>query len=208
MILELKKLFGNVFEEDLIQEIAKVGTLKEIPEDFMMIDIGEKIKGVPLMVSGAIKISRENENGEELLLYYLEEGDSCTLTFAWEMGETKSKIRAVSELPSKLIMVPIQRIRDWESKYPSWRRFLFRSYQIRMDELIDTLDSLAFDGLEKRLMDYMVEKKRVNGKNELLITHQNIALELHSSRVVISRLLKKLEQTGKIQLKRNKIIII
>lgn len=208
MILELKKLFGNVFEEDLIQEIAKVGTLKEIPEDFMMIDIGEKIKGVPLMVSGAIKISRENENGEELLLYYLEEGDSCTLTFAWEMGETKSKIRAVSELPSKLIMVPIQRIQDWESKYPSWRSFLFRSYQIRMDELIDTLDSLAFDGLEKRLMDYMVEKKRVNGKNELLITHQNIALELHSSRVVISRLLKKLEQTGKIQLKRNKIIII
>lgn len=208
MILELKKLFGNVFEEDLIQEIAKVGTLKEIPEDFMMIDIGEKIKGVPLMVSGAIKISRENETGEELLLYYLEEGDSCTLTFAWEMGETKSKIRAVSELPSKLIMVPIQRIQDWESKYPSWRSFLFRSYQIRMDELIDTLDSLAFDGLEKRLMDYMVEKKRVNGKNELLITHQNIALELHSSRVVISRLLKKLEQTGKIQLKRNKIIII
>lgn len=208
MILELKKLFGNVFEEDLIQEIAKVGTLKEIPEDFMMIDIGEKIKGVPLMVSGAIKISRENETGEELLLYYLEEGDSCTLTFAWEMGETKSKIRAVSELPSKLIMVPIQRIQDWESKYPSWRRFLFRSYQIRMDELIDTLDSLAFDGLEKRLMDYMVEKKRVNGKNELLITHQNIALELHSSRVVISRLLKKLEQKGKIQLKRNKIIII
>ena len=208
MILELKKLFGNVFEEDLIQEIAKVGTLKEIPEDFMMIDIGEKIKGVPLMVSGAIKISRENENGEELLLYYLEEGDSCTLTFAWEMGETKSKIRAVSELPSKLIMVPIQRIQDWESKYPSWRSFLFRSYQIRMDELMDTLDSLAFDGLEKRLMDYMVEKKRVNGKNELLITHQNIALELHSSRVVISRLLKKLEQTGKIQLKRNKIIII
>lgn len=208
MILELKKLFGNVFEEDLIQEIAKVGTLKEIPEDFMMIDIGEKIKGVPLMVSGAIKISRENEIGEELLLYYLEEGDSCTLTFAWEMGETKSKIRAVSELPSKLIMVPIQRIQDWESKYPSWRSFLFRSYQIRMDELIDTLDSLAFDGLEKRLMDYMVEKKRVNGKNELLITHQNIALELHSSRVVISRLLKKLEQTGKIQLKRNKIIII
>ena len=208
MILELKKLFGNVFEEDLIQEIAKVGTLKEIPEDFMMIDIGEKIKGVPLMVSGAIKISRENEIGEELLLYYLEEGDSCTLTFAWEMGETKSKIRAVSELPSKLIMVPIQRIQDWESKYPSWRSFLFRSYQIRMDELIDTLDSLAFDGLEKRLMDYMVEKKRVNGKNELLITHQNIALELHSSRVVISRLLKKLEQTGKIQLKRNKIRII
>ena len=208
MILELKQLFGNVFEEDLIQEIAKVGTLKEIPEEFMMIDIGQNIKGIPLMISGAIKISRENENGEELLLYYLEAGDSCTLTFAWEMGETKSKIRAISEMPSKLIMIPIGHIKHWESKYPSWRRFLFRSYQIRMDELIDTLDSLAFNRLEKRLVDYMAEKKRVNGKNELFITHQNIAQELHSSRVVISRLLKKLELSGKIQLKRNKIIVL
>jgi CRP/FNR family transcriptional regulator len=208
MILELKQLFGNVFEEDLIQEIAKVGTLKEIPEEFMMIDIGENIKGIPLMISGAIKISRENENGEELLLYYLEAGDSCTLTFAWEMGETKSKIRAISEMPSKLIMIPIGHIKHWESKYPSWRRFLFRSYQIRMDELIETLDSLAFNRLEKRLVDYMAEKKRVNGKNELFITHQNIAQELHSSRVVISRLLKKLELSGKIQLKRNKIIVL
>ncbi|MDA0200676.1 MAG: Crp/Fnr family transcriptional regulator [Bacteroidetes bacterium] len=208
MILELKQLFGNVFEEDLIQEIAKVGTLKEIPEEFMMIDIGQNIKGIPLMISGAIKISRENENGEELLLYYLEAGDSCTLTFAWEMGETKSKIRAISEMPSKLIMIPIGHIKHWESKYPSWRRFLFRSYQIRMDELIETLDSLAFNRLEKRLVDYMAEKKRVNGKNELFITHQNIAQELHSSRVVISRLLKKLELSGKIQLKRNKIIVL
>ena len=208
MILELKQLFGNVFEEDLIQEIAKVGTLKEIPEEFMMIDIGQNIKGIPLMISGAIKISRENENGEELLLYYLEAGDSCTLTFAWEMGETKSKIRAISEMPSKLIMIPIGHIKHWESKYPSWRRFLFRSYQIRMDELIETLDSLAFNRLKKRLVDYMAEKKRVNGKNELFITHQNIAQELHSSRVVISRLLKKLELSGKIQLKRNKIIVL
>jgi CRP/FNR family transcriptional regulator len=207
MILELKKLFGNIFEAALIQEIANVGTVKEVPENFMMIDIGEQIKGVPLMISGAIKISRENENGEELLLYYLEEGDSCTLTFGWEMGTGRSKIRAVSELPSKLVMIPTDRVKDWEAKYPSWRSFLFRSYQIRMDELIDTLDSLAFDRLEKRLMDYMVEKKRVNGKNELLITHQNIAQELHSSRVVISRLLKKLEQCGKIQLKRNKIVV-
>ena len=207
MILELKRLFGNIFEEALIQEITRVGTLKEIPENFMMIDIGERIKGVPLMISGAIKISRENEKGEELLLYYIEEGNSCTLTFASEMGTTKSKIRAISELPSKLIMIPINQMKNWEGKYPSWRKFLFRSYQIRMDEMVETLDSIAFDGLEKRLLDYITEKKRVNGKNELQITHQNIAQELHSSRVVISRLLKKLEQTGKIEIKRNKIVI-
>jgi len=96
----------------------------------------------------------------------------------------------------------------WQDKFPSWRNLLFRSYQTRMDELIETLDSLAFDGLEKRLLNYLTDKKRVNGKNELQITHQNIALELHSSRVVISRLLKKLEHSGKIKLKRNVILMV
>ena len=208
MILELKQLFGNIFEEALSHEIAKVGTLREVPEDYMLIDIGEQIKGIPLMIEGAIKIYRENPNGDELLLYYLEEGDSCTLTYAWDMSASKSKIRAVSELPSKLIMIPLNQMEHWEEKFPSWRNFLFRSYQTRMDELIETLDSLAFDGLEKRLLNYLTEKKRVNGKNELQITHQNIAQELHSSRVVISRLLKKLELSGKIKLKRNEILMV
>lgn len=208
MILELKQLFGNIFEEELIHEIAKVGTLREVPQDYMLIDIGEQIKGIPLMIEGAIKIYRENHNGDELLLYYLEEGDSCTLTYTWEMSVSKSKIRAISELPSKLIMIPLKQIERWEQKYPSWRNFLFRSYQTRMEELIETLDSLAFDGLEKRLLNYLDEKKRVNGKNELQITHQIIALELHSSRVVISRLLKKLEHSGKIKLKRNEIVMV
>ena len=208
MILELKQLFGNIFEEALIHEITKFGTLREVPEDYMLIDIGEPIKGIPLMIDGAIKIYRENQNGDELLLYYLEEGDSCTLTYAWEMNASKSKIRAISELPSKLIMIPLKQIELWEEKFPSWRNFLFRSYQTRMDELIETLDSLAFDGLEKRLINYLAEKKRVNGKNELQITHQNIALELHSSRVVISRLLKKIEHSGKIKLKRNEILMV
>lgn len=208
MILELKQLFGNIFEQELIHEIAKVGTLREVPGDYMLIDIGEQIKGIPLMITGAIKIYRENANGDELLLYYLEEGDSCTLTYALEMNASKSKIRAISELPSKLIMIPLKQMEVWEHKYPSWRNFLLRSYQTRMDELIEALDSLAFDGLEKRLINYLGEKKRVNGKNELQITHQNIALELHSSRVVISRLLKKLEHSGKIKLMRNKISMV
>ena len=206
MILELKQLFGNIFEEALTHEIAKVSTLREIPEDYILIDIGEPIKGIPLMIDGAIKIYREN--GNELLLYYIKEGDSCTLTYAWEMNASKSKIRAISELPSKLIMIPLKQMEFWEEKFPSWRNFLFRSYQTRMDELIQTLDSLAFDGLEKRLINYLAEKRKVNGKNELQIIDQNIALELHSSRVVISRLLKKLEHSGKIKLKRNEILMV
>lgn len=205
MVVELKTLFGEIFEEELLEEITRVGTLRAVPADFELMDIGEPIKGVPLMLSGAIKISREDINGDELLLYYLEEGDSCTMTMAWEMGQQKSQIRAVTELPSQLIMIPLNAIEDWSSRFPSWRKFIFQSYHKRMEELLATVDSIAFDQLEKRLWTYLVEKKRVTKANTLSITHQTIAQEIHSSRVVISRLLKRLEVEQKIRLHRNAI---
>jgi len=124
VVVELKTLFGEIFEEELLEEITRVGTLRAVPADFELMDIGEPIKGVPLMLSGAIKISREDINGDELLLYYLEEGDSCTMTMAWEMGQQKSQIRAVTELPSQLIMIPLNAIEDWSSRFPSWRPLL------------------------------------------------------------------------------------
>lgn len=208
MIVTLQNLFGKIFEKALLEEITRIGTLREVPADFDLIDIGEPIKGVPLMLSGAIKISREDINGDELLLYYLEEGDSCAITMGWEMGQQKSQIRAVTELPSQLIMVPLSAIEDWSSRFPSWRKFIFQSYHKRMEELLATVDSIAFDQLEKRLWAYLVEKKRVIKVNTLSITHQTIAQEMHSSRVVISRLLKRLEVDQKIRLQRNAIELI
>ena len=205
MIVALKTLFGKIFEEELLLEISRVGTIRDVPADFELMDIGEPIKGVPLMLSGAIKISREDINGDELLLYYLEEGDSCTMTMAWEMGQQKSQIRAVTELPSQLIMIPLSAVEDWSSRFPSWRKFIFQSYHKRMEELLATVDSIAFDQLEKRLWTYLMEKKRVTKTNTLSITHQTIAQEMHSSRVVISRLLKRLEVDQKIRLHRNAI---
>lgn len=208
MLVALKTLFGKIFEEELLLEISRVGTIRDVPADFELMDIGEPIKGVPLMLSGAIKISREDINGDELLLYYLEEGDSCTMTMAWEMGQQKSQIRAVTELPSQLIMVPLSAVEDWSSRFPSWRKFIFQSYHKRMEELLATVDSIAFDQLEKRLWAYLVEKKRVTKVSTLSITHQTIAQEMHSSRVVISRLLKRLEVNQKIRLHRNAIELI
>jgi CRP/FNR family transcriptional regulator len=208
VIVTLQNLFGKIFEKSLLEEITRVGTLREVPADFELMDIGEPIKGVPLMLSGAIKISREDINGDELLLYYLEEGDSCTITMAWEMGQQKSQIRAVTELPSQIIMVPLSAVEDWSSRFPSWRKFIFQSYHKRMEELLATVDSIAFDQLEKRLWAYLVEKKRVIKVNTLSITHQTIAKEMHSSRVVISRLLKRLEVDQKIRLHRNAIELI
>ncbi len=207
MIQELKAEYGHVFEEELINEIVQVGTFKEVPEGFKFMEIGDYVRGMPLLISGVIKILREDEQGDELLLYYLEKGDTCSMTMACCMGDTKSEIRAIAETDAKLIMVPIQKMEEWIAKYKSWRNFVFNSYHLRLNELMNTLDSIAFQHMDERLIGYLKEKARVNNDTIIHNTHQEIAYDLHSSRVVISRLLKKLEQLGHIELHRNYIQI-
>lgn len=207
MIQDLKSIYGHLFEDALINEIAQVGTYKEVPEGFKLMEIGSYVKGMPLLVSGAIKVLREDKNGDELLLYYLEKGDTCSVTMSCCMGVTKSEIRAIAETDTKLIMVPIQKMETWTSKYKSWRNFVFESYHNRLNEMLHTMDSIAFDNMDKRLISYLKEKSRINNENIIRNTHQEIAYELHTSRVVISRLLKKLENLGKLELHRNYILI-
>ena len=208
MIQDLKEQYGTIFEEDLINEIVQVGTFKEVPEGYKLIEIGDYLRGMPLLISGVIKILREDEDGDELLLYYLEKGDTCSMTMACCMGDTKSEIRAIAETDAKLIMVPIKKMEEWTTKYKSWRNFVFNSYHERLNELLSTLDSIAFQKMDERLIGYLKEKARVNQDDIINNTHQEIAYDLHSSRVVISRLLKKLEQMGKIKLHRNYIKIL
>lgn len=208
MIQELKENYGQTFEDDLINEIIQVGSFKEVPEGFKLMDIGENVRGMPLLISGAIKVLREDKDGNELLLYYLEKGDTCSMTMTCCMGNAKSEIRAVAETSTKLIMVPVQKMEEWTAKYKSWRKFVFESYHSRLNELLSTLDSVAFDKLDLRLVDYLKEKARINKGNIINHTHQEIAYELHSSRVVISRLLKKLELMGKIELHRSHIRLV
>eukprot|EP01093_Parvamoeba_rugata_P018516 TRINITY_DN7920_c0_g2_i1.p1 TRINITY_DN7920_c0_g2~~TRINITY_DN7920_c0_g2_i1.p1 ORF type:complete len:211 (+),score=43.63 TRINITY_DN7920_c0_g2_i1:287-919(+) len=208
MIQNLTEEYGNIFEPELINEIVQVGTFKEVPEGYRLIEIGDYLRGMPLLISGVIKILREDEDGDELLLYYLEKGDTCSMTMACCMGDAKSEIRAVAETDAKLIMVPIQKMEEWTAKYKSWRNFVFNSYHVRLNELLSTLDSIAFQKMDERLIGYLKEKARVTKDDIIHSTHQDIAYDLHSSRVVISRLLKKLEEMGKIKLHRNYLEIL
>jgi CRP/FNR family transcriptional regulator len=208
MFLEFKNGYGSLFEDALINEILAAGTFKEVPAGFKLIEIGSYIKGIPLLISGVIKILREDQDGDELLLYYLEQGETCSMTLTCCMGHTKSEIRALAETDTKLIMVPIQKMELWTSKYQSWRNFVFNSYQSRMNEMLQTLDSIAFNNMDERLLMYLREKVRVNNNKIIRNTHQEIAYDLHSSRVVISRLLKKLENLDRIILHRNYIKVL
>lgn len=207
MIQELKDNYGHLFEDALLNEINQVGTYKEIPEGFKMMEIGEYVRAMPLLVSGAIKILREDNDGDELLLYFLEKGDTCAMTLTCCLGQTKSEIRAIAETDAKLIMIPIQKMEEWSAKYKSWRSFVFESYHNRLNEMLETIDSIAFLKMDERLHKYLKEKARISNDNIVQNTHQEIAYELHTSRVVVSRLLKKLENLGEIKLHRNHIII-
>ncbi|WP_321827797.1 Crp/Fnr family transcriptional regulator [Maribacter dokdonensis] len=208
MIQDLTAAYGKTFENELINEIVQVGTFKEVPEGFKLMEIGDFVRGMPLLISGVIKILREDEDGDELLLYYLEKGDTCSMTMACCMGDNKSEIKAIAETDTKLIMVPIQKMEEWTTKYKSWRNFVFNSYHERLNELLNTLDNIAFQKMDERLIGYLKEKARVTKDDIIHSTHQEIAYDLHSSRVVISRLLKKLEEMGKIKLHRNYLKIL
>ena len=204
----LTENFTNNFEPALIEEINGVGVLKEVKEGEKLIEIGDYVRSMPLLLSGAIKILREDENGDELLLYFLEPGDTCAMTLTCCLGQKKSEIRAIAELDTRIIMVPIQKMEEWTGKYKSWRNFVFQSYQERLTEMLATIDSIAFLNMDERLVKYLQNKQKVTNDSVINSTHQEIAYELHTSRVVVSRLLKKLESLGKIELYRNSIKII
>ena len=204
----LDQAYSYIFEEALLDEIAKVAIYKEFKADDYLIEIGDYIKTMPLLLTGAIKILREDENGDELLLYFLERGDTCAMTLTCCMGQSKSRIRAIAETDGAMLMIPVEKMEEWLTKYKTWRNFVFDSYNVRLNEMLEAIDTLAFMNLDERLYKYLTDKAKVIGDTEIKNTHQEIAYEMHTSRVVISSLLKALELQGKIKLHRNKIEIL
>lgn len=208
MIEDLKVNYGYLFEDELMDEIQGIGKYMGVPEGTMIIDIGDTIKSMPLILNGAIKVMREDDKGDDLLLYFIENGDTCAMTITCCMGDTKSGIRAIAETDTELIMIPVQKMQEWFHKYKSWQSFVLQSYHSRMNELLEAVDAIAFLKMDERLLRYLRDKAIANRDEMITTTHQEIAYDLHTSRVVISRILKRLERENKIQLHRNKIKIL
>ncbi|MFV8282494.1 Crp/Fnr family transcriptional regulator [Christiangramia marina] len=208
MMTELQEAYGFLFEKELLEEIAECGSIRKIEVGERIIEFGDYVTGMPLLLNGAIKILREDGDGDELLLYFIERGDTCAMTLNCCMGQTKSEIRAVAETDTTMIMVPIAKMEEWTARFKSWRNFVFESYHSRLSEMLDTIDTIAFLNMDQRIMKYLRDKAKINGDETVQSTHQQIAYDLHTSRVVVSRLLKKLELDGKIKLQRNQIKVV
>lgn len=204
----LKERYAYIFEEDLQKEILDVGQLRKVPKGMTMMDIGDKITHMPLVLDGAIRIMQEDKDEHEYLLYYLEMGDSCAMTMNCCMSGKRSHIRAIAESPTLLLMIPIHKMEEWLVKYRSWRVFVFESYDTRLNEMLEAIDSLAFHNMEERLYKYLKDKAMVTRNPVLSITHYQIANDLNTSRVVISRLVKKLILDQKIEAHRNQITVL
>jgi CRP/FNR family transcriptional regulator, anaerobic regulatory protein len=205
---DIQDIYGFMFESELIDEIVEMGKLHHVKEGEVIIDYGQNLKGMPLLLDGAIKIFRKDNDGDELALYFLEIGDSCTMTMNCCIGQQTSKIKAVAETDAKFVTVPAIQMKEWMKKYQSWMAFVFESYNNRFNEMLEAIDNLAFNNMNDRLYKYLKDQVLIRKATKLQLSHQDIAYDLNTSRVVISRLLKSLENDGFIELGRNNITVI
>jgi CRP/FNR family transcriptional regulator len=200
--------FQLLFEPDLLREIESHGILLQVKEGDVILDIGQTVHTMPILLSGTLKISRLDEDGNELLLYYINPLESCAMTFTCCMQSYPSEIRAVAEEDSEILTIPISVMDSWLVKYPSWKAYVMKTIRSRFAELLQSIDQIAFQNLDERLIHYLKEKSKASGSTLINLSHEQIAKELASSRVVISRLLKKLENTGRVLLYRNQIKLL
>lgn len=193
------------FEPELRAKIASVGTLKRIQSGEIIMRTGQYIKHTVLIASGRVKLYREGADGEEAFIYYLEQGNACALSMICATKKESSQIMAKAIEDTMIIMIPIQLMDELMSTYRSWYYFVIENYRSRFEELLTVLDSVIFKGMDERLDFYLRNQFKNSGFKELPITHLEIANDLNTSREVISRLLKKMEQNKKIRLFRNHI---
>jgi len=204
----VKKLFPLLSSAELLKEIERNGIYKEVKAGETVMDFGQFIKSVPLIISGLVKVMRNDEEGRELFLYYLYPGETCAMSLTCCMANQRSEIKATAEEDTTFVAIPIQFLDKWMTEYPDWKNLVMQTYSSRFRDLLNTIDNIAFRNMDERLEEYLFAKSKAAQSNTLNTTHQEIASELGTSREVISRLLKQMEKKGKIQLGRNKIDVI
>lgn len=201
-------ILKSIFEPQLIQEIQQFGIFQTFKDGDLIMDYGKYVRMMPIVLKGTVKVYRLDEKQNEILLYYLSSNDSCSMAYSCCLEAKKSEVKAVAEDNVELIAIPHVKLDDWLCTYPSWKNYIMRSFNERFIELLKSIESIAFHKLDERLIGYLKEKQRLSGSSVIKASHGLIADELATSRVVISRLLKQLENDKKIILYRNEIKLL
>lgn len=200
--------FQKISDPEFRKEIEASKALKLFPAGRVILDINSYIHYIPLVLSGSIKVMRTDEDGREILLYYLTPGESCISSILSGLTQDTSKVKVVVEENAEILMISLQQAKDWLRKYPEWTDLIFGLYQRRFEDLLEVVNAVAFQKADARLLHLLNQKSQLYKSNELSVTHQQLADELGITREAVSRVLKQIETDGKIKLSRNKITLL
>ena len=206
--MNITELFKHIFEPELLKEFEEKAKQISAKEGDIILDIGQTVRVIPIVLSGTLKLSRIDDEGHELLLYYVSPKESCAMTFTCCMQQFPSEVKATAEEDVEFLAIPISTMDEWMMKYPTWKSFVMKTIRTRFNELLKSIDQLAFQKLDERLIYYLKEKSKATGSSLINLSHEQIANEIASSREVISRLLKRLENDKKLLLYRNQIKLL
>lgn len=189
----------------LKKEIESISTIATFKAGTVILKEGSYVKVIPLMLNGLAKVFKEEENGHEVLLYYIKPGESCVMSLTTMLSNGASKVKAVIEEDSEIVVIPADKAMAIAKKYPKWNEFIYELFNIKFDELLHVIKILTFSNKDIRLLEYLKKEATLKNSKVIKSTHQQIAYDLGSSREVISRLLKKLEFDGFVVLKQGAI---
>jgi len=193
---------------ELVEKLYLNGNTKSYREGDVILDENSSIRSIPIVMKGMIKVIRTEEDGREILLYYIHAGESCIMSFLGGMHNEKSIVKAEVEEDAEILFLPIDKVSLFIKEYPEWLDYIFRLYHKRFEELLDIINAIAFKKVDERLLNLLIKKAEISQSKIIITTHEQLANELGTARVVVSRLLKQLEDTGKLKLGRNKIILL
>ena len=206
------ELLGNIIEfkssPEIRAKLTSYGSSKTFNEGDVILNEDSYIKAIPIVIKGSIRVMRMDEEGGEILLYYIKAGESCIMSFLGGMHHETSKVKAIAEEETQILFIPIDKVSSLIKEYPEWLDYIFRLYHKRFEELLEVVNAIAFKKMDERLYNSLKKKSEINKTNTLQVTHEQLANELGTARVVVSRLLKQMEDEGLVKLGRNRIILM
>lgn len=198
----------TIFNTLLNKEVYASGQIKSFPVDTVILNINAYIKSIPIVLSGSIKVIRTDEEGREILLYYIKAGESCIMSFLAGIHHGTSKIKAIVEEDAEVLLIPVNKASEWIKEFPEWTDFIFTLYQKRFEELLEVVNAVAFQKADTRLLHLLKQKSSLFQSKQITVTHQQLADELGITREAVSRVLKQMENDKLISLGRNKILLM
>lgn len=190
------------------EKLYQFGIAKTFQEGDIILNENAYIKAIPLVTRGSIRVMRTEEDGREILLYYIKAGESCIMSFLGGIHHDTSKVKAIAEEETEILFIPIDKVTELIKEFPEWLDYIFRLYHKRFEELLEVVNAVAFKKMDERLLNFIKKKCELTNSHTLYVTHEQLANELGTARVVVSRLLKQMEDENIVKLGRNKISLM